>query len=150
MATSDDGLDAGEMQLLQSMIDRDESTMFTGDKRFLQALAKDENLSVHMEKLEEAFVCFEQIVIFLIKQFSFAYVKGKFLLALSSGLKIDSTLRMCFEGLEQAEESRVFENLQLNVESLRKETLSLLSTLSSWVIPEELIGVDTELTIAPE
>lgn len=57
---------------------------------------------------------------------------------------------MCFEGLEQAEESRVFENLQLNVESLRKETLSLLSTLSSWVIPEELIGVDTELTIAPE
>lgn len=117
MATSDDGLDAGEMQLLQSMIDRDESTMFTGDKRFLQALAKDENLSVHMEKLEEAFVCFEQIVIFLIKQFSFAYVKGKFLLALSSGLKIDSTLRMCFEGLEQAEESRVFENLQLNVES---------------------------------
>ncbi|MCE7604510.1 hypothetical protein [Vibrio fluvialis] len=150
MAMSDDGLDVGEMQLLQSMIGRDESIMFTGDKRFLKALAQDENISMHMEKLEEAFVCFEQIMIFLIKEFSFEYVKQKFLLALSLGLKVDSTLRMCFEGLELANESRVFENLQLNVASLRRDTQSYLSNLTAWVIPEDQMGNEGELTTVPE
>ncbi|MDF9390596.1 hypothetical protein EXZ60_17600 [Vibrio sp. 1151_11] len=150
MAISDDGLDVGEMQLLQSMIEREESIMFTGDKRFLKALAQDENISVHMEKLEEAFVCFEQIMIFLIKEFSFEYVKQKFLVALGLGLKVDSTLRMCFEGLEQAEESRVFENLQLNVASLRRDTQSYLSTLTAWVIPDDQAGHEGELAATTE
>lgn len=145
IAISDDGLDAGEMQLLQSMIERKESVMFTGDKRFLKAIAQDENISVHMDKLKEAFVCFEQIMIFLIKEFSFEYVKGKFLAALGLGLKVDSTLRMCFEGLEQAEESRVFENLQSNVASLRRDTQSYLSTLKAWVIPDDQEGDEGEL-----
>ncbi|MUK63240.1 hypothetical protein GNP81_10365 [Aliivibrio fischeri] len=150
MAVSDGGLDVGEMQLLQTMIERDESSMFTGDKRFLKALAQDENVSVHSEKLTESFVCFEQIMIFLIKEFGFDYVKDKFVSALDSGLKVDSTLSMCFQGRELAEESRVFENLELNVASLRRGTLSLLSTLTAWVIPEERVGILSELTVIRE
>ncbi|MBJ6954401.1 MULTISPECIES: hypothetical protein [Vibrio] len=150
MAISNDGLDVGEMQLLQSMIEREESIMFTGDKRFLKALAQDANISVHIGKLEEAFVCFEQIMIFLIKEFGFEYVKQKFLVALGLGLKVDSTLRMCFEGLEQAEESRVFENLQLNVASLRRDTESYLSTLAAWVIPNGQAVDEGELAAMTE
>jgi len=132
MASSDDGLDIGEMQLLQALIESDESSMFTGDKRFLRALANDHNVVVHSDKLNQSFICFEQIIIFLINELGFDFVKHKYILALKAGLSIDTTLRMCFEGQELAEEQRVTENLSVHVGYLKVTTESLLSTSDDW------------------
>lgn len=89
MVNSEDGLDIGEMQLLQAMLKSTDSSMFTGDKRFLIALAKDENIAVLVDQIEQSFVCFEQIIIFLINNLGFDFVKERYISALNSGLKIE-------------------------------------------------------------
>lgn len=136
MANSDGGLDAGEMQLLQALVDSDGSVMFTGDKRFLKAIGVSEEILTYADKLNQSFVCFEQIIIFLIKSIGFDVVKGKFLLALEAGLKVDSTLNMCFEGQQEAIEERVMNNLDKFVGYIKAEAveLTLLSNSPEWMI----------------
>lgn len=136
MSNSDGGLDAGEMQLLQALIDNDGSIMFTGDKRFLKAIGASDEILVYSDKLNQSFVCFEQIIIFLVKSIGFDAVKEKFLLALGAGLKVDTTLNMCFEGQQAAIEERVMANLDTFVGYLKAEgvVLTLISDSQEWMI----------------
>lgn len=141
-APDSDGLDIGEMQLLQALIDGEGCSMFTGDKRFLESLAGDANIAVHADKLTESFICFEQIITFLIKEFGFEFVKSKYIATLEAGLDVDKALRVCFGGGETAEEQRVNDNLEYHIETLKEKTEALLSTSDDWlarVIPLELV-----------
>lgn len=139
MSNSDGGLDAGEMQLLQALIDGNGSIMFTGDKRFLKAIGKSEEIIAHAAILNQSFVCFEQIIIFLIKQFGFNAIKEKFLLALETGLNVDTSLSMCFEGKQNAIEERVMTNLNTFVGYLKPAgaALTLISDSPEWMIEQE-------------
>lgn len=132
MSVSEDGLDIGEMQLLQALLDGGEAFMFTGDKRFLNALALDEHLEVHRSNLEESFVCFEQIIIFLINKIGFEEVKRKYLASLDLGLTVDGTLRLCFSGGTNTDMERTVENLEVNVLQLKQTTIHLLSNSNEW------------------
>ncbi|ELB2787681.1 TPA: hypothetical protein NKR24_000898 [Vibrio parahaemolyticus] len=134
MDQSDDGLDIGEMQLLQALIDADEACMFTGDKRFLKALVSSQGITQsHTDKLEQSFVCFEQVMTFLIKKIGFEVVKQKYIEAKQSGLELDSALRVCFGGSgTQAQETVVQNNLVSHVQTLREDTERLLSTSEDW------------------
>lgn len=134
MVSSDEGLDVGEMQLLQALIDGEESNFFTGDKRFLKALAASEKLSTtHGEKLKHCFVCFEQIMSFLIKSLGFDLVKQKYIQAKQLGLNLDSVLRACFGGSGiEALEANVQQSLGSYVSDLMLETIDLLSKSEVW------------------
>lgn len=135
MYSNDDGLDIGEMQLLQALIDSDESCMFTGDKRFLRALANSPEISdAHIPKLGESFVCFEQIICYLINEMGFEVVKQHYIEAKQTELSLDATLRVCFGGVgTDAQESTVQDNLQHHVDTLRAETSTLLSISDDWI-----------------
>ncbi|MCI5208939.1 MAG: hypothetical protein D3910_09115 [Candidatus Electrothrix sp. ATG2] len=121
LSESDDNLDAGEMQLLQGIIDNSESMMLTGDKRFLKTLGSSKKIVFHIEKIKHSFICFEQLILFLIDSEGFDYVKKKFLNALQGNIKVDTTLMHCFEGRELAMEERVVDNLSLNIGYIEKE-----------------------------
>ncbi len=119
-------LDAGEMQLLQGIIDNSDSMMLTGDKRFLKALSSCNKISFRIAKIRHSFICFEQLILFLIDSEGFEYVKMKFLKALQENIKVDSTLMHCFEGRDLAIEERVVDNLFLNIGYIEKEDPSFL------------------------
>lgn len=126
-------LDAGEMQLLQAMIDSKDDLMFTGDKRFLKAICDSETLKDTLSSIAGSFVCFEQVMICLIKRLGFELVKSSYLQALTASYKIDKTLTFCFEGGENAEEERVLENLQANVKHIeQKQAPTLLCNKDDW------------------
>lgn len=129
-----DGLDIGEMQLLQALINGRKSCMFTGDKRFLKALANSNGISeAHTEKLENSFVCFEQIISYLIKSIGFESVKQKYIHAKQTDLNLDAALRACFGGSgDESQEKIVQDQLQRYVGSLRAETANLLSNSEDW------------------
>lgn len=134
IATNPVGLDAGEMQLLQALFDSENELLFTGDKRFLKALANIDALEKKLEKISGSFICFEQIIYFLIKELGFEQVKAKFVQALEEKIDIDKALKCCFEGREQAVEELVIKNLStLYIDDIRKETGSLLSVSEKWL-----------------
>lgn len=143
MSVSEDGLDIGEMQLLQALLDGGDAFMFTGDKRFLNALALDEHLEIHRANLEESFVCFEQIIIFLINKIGFEEVKRKYCASLENGLTVDGTLRLCFSGGTAAVMERVVENLEVNVSQLKQTTIHLLSNSNEWTSNPSNLGEQT-------
>ncbi len=121
------GLDIGEMRLLQVLFDKENEILLTGDKRFLKALVSVESLSETLELVSERFICFEQIICFLIMELGFELIKTKFLQALDAETRLDSTLKMCFEGQYNAIEGRVIENLNIHIAYLREESKQLLS-----------------------
>ena len=121
------GLDVGEMQLLQVLLDKESDMLFTGDKRFLKALVSVDSLNEHLEQVSERFICFEQIICFLIMELGFEFIKDKFLQALDAGIQVDRALKICFEGQRNAVEERVTEALNSYITSLRKESGQLLS-----------------------
>lgn len=123
---SDDNLDAGEMQLLQGIIDNSDSMMLTGDKRFLKTLSSCHKISFRIAKIRHSFICFEQLILFLIDSEGFEYVKMKFLKALQENIKVDTTLMHCFEGRDLAIEKGVIDNLSLNIGYIEKEDPSFL------------------------
>jgi|GEM_PF-302973 len=132
LTENDNAFDAGEMQLLQELVDAEDDLMFTGDKKFLKALAKEERLQSKLPIIEKRFVCFEQILCLLIKELGFDPIKNKFLLLLSSGKKCDITLKMCFEGHDEAKHDRVIDNLYTHIKYLREETGNLLLDEQQW------------------
>lgn len=144
MSNSVDGLDIGEMQLLQTLVNGNGDMIFTGDKRFLKALQSSAEIQVYAERLNQSFVCFEQIMIFLIKSIGFEQVKNNFLLALAAGLKVDTTLIMCFEGLQNAAEERVMDNLNVFVGYLQPNgaTLILISVDPIWMIDDDNVDLE--------
>ncbi|MDD2724664.1 MAG: hypothetical protein PHH59_11670 [Methylovulum sp.] len=126
---SDEDLDTGEMQLLQALFDEKEQLLFTGDKRFLKALAETELLSDRLTDIQEKFVCLEQLMCFLIKNLSFTVINGKFVGAVNSQTPLlDTTLRVCFGSKrENAIENEVIENLVNEIGHLKKQTKNLLT-----------------------
>lgn len=133
LATNPDGLDTGEMQLLQALFDSENELLFTGDKRFLRALANADALKEKLVHVSESFICFEQIIYFLIKKLGFEQIKSKFIQALDAKIEVDKTLKCCFEGREQAIEDRVIENLRYYIDSIRTESGQLLSIGEKWL-----------------
>lgn len=132
MSSNSRGLDIGEMQLLQTLLESRDDLMLTGDKKFLKSLSLNDDIALYLPSLVELFICFEQIIIFIINELGFTLVKDKYLNALNSGLQIDSTLRCCFEGRDKAQEKIVLDNLNTYISYLDKETCNLLSTNQRW------------------
>lgn len=120
------GLDIGEMQLLQALFDKNNEMLLTGDKRFLKALVNTPSLDDTLKTVDESFICFEQIILFLMSELDFEFIKTKFVLALNMGLKLDATLKQCFEGQDEAVKSQVIQNLNTHIEYLRQESGQLL------------------------
>lgn len=125
-----ESLDAGEMQLLQSLFNEKENLLFTGDKRFLKALTKAELLQSKLVEVEKKFISFEQIISFLIEKLSFEKVKEHYIAALDlKDITLDMSLRVCFGKRELATKSEVVENLFRYINELKEETGNLLSDI---------------------
>jgi len=120
------GLDIGEMQLLQALFNENNEMLLTGDKRFLKALASAPSLDETLKIVDENFICFEQIILFLIAELGFELIKTKFVLALDMEIKLDATLKQCFEGQDKAVKSQVIQNLNTHIKYLRQESGQLL------------------------
>ncbi|MFK5969893.1 MAG: hypothetical protein QM487_07210 [Candidatus Marithrix sp.] len=94
----------------------------------MKALINVESLHETLEQVNERFICFEQIICFLIMELGFEVIKTKFLQALEAEIKLDTTLKLCFGSQpDSIEEIQVIENLKNNINSLRKESGQLLS-----------------------
>ncbi|WP_341502793.1 hypothetical protein [Gallaecimonas sp. GXIMD4217] len=124
------GLDPGELQLLQALIDAPtKSLMLTGDKNFLRALASSQVAELNTERLRERFICFEQIVMLLIDTYGFERVRGAAAYALNqTDGKWDGTMHICFSGRENSQEANVRQGLNSNIRALIAETGSILWT----------------------
>lgn len=134
IATNPAGLDAGEMQLLQALFESEKELLLTGDKRFLKALANIDALQEKLEQISGSFVCFEQVIYFLIRRLGFEQIKAKFLQALEAKIDIDKALKCCFEGREQAVEELVIKNLNnFYIDDIRRESGLLLSVSETWL-----------------
>lgn len=120
------GLDIGEMQLLQALFNKNNEMLLTGDKRFLKALVSVPSLDETLKIVGESFICFEQIILFLIAELGFELIKTKFVSALDMELKLDATLKQCFEGQNEAIESQVTQNLNVHIGYLRNKSGQLL------------------------
>lgn len=120
-------LDAGEMQLVQTLLDSNGGHLFTGDKKFLASLSKLECIEPLLPTINDSFICFEQIMIVLIQELGFDTVKTKYLKALDSSVALDKTLQFCMEGKEEAQEATVLKNLQYHIEHLRSNSSDLLT-----------------------
>jgi hypothetical protein len=125
-ANSVSGLNDGEMQLLQALLNEKGQLFFTGDKRFLKALANTLSLQNKLAKIQNHFVCFEQILLLLIKKLSFEIVRVNYIDA-KNNYSIDLTLRICFSSEpEKIPESQFISNLEKYIEDLQLETNHLL------------------------
>ena len=123
------------MQLLQALFDSENELLFTGDKRFLSALANVGSLDEKLERVSGRFICFEQIIYFLIVNLGFEQVKAKFIQALQAQIKVDASLKFCFEGQCHAIEENVIKNLRTHIDYLRKESSKLLADSEKWLPP---------------
>lgn len=133
VAINPEGLDVGEMQLLQALCDSSNELLFTGDKRFMKALTNVSLLEGMLQQVNGCFICFEQVIYFLIQKLGFEHVKTKFVQALEDGIAVDSTLKFCFEGRHLAVQSQVVDNLRYHIGVLRKETGQLLAVSEKWL-----------------
>ena len=125
-ANSVSGLDDGEMQLLQFFLNEKEGLFFTSDKKFLRALENTLTLKNKLSEIKNRFVCFEQILLLLIKKLSFETVRVNYIEARIK-YPIDSALRTCFSSEpEKIPESQFISNLEKYIEDLQLETNSLL------------------------
>ncbi len=122
------GLDSGEMQLLQALLNEKEQLLFTGDKRFLKALANTPTLQHKLIEIQNRFVCFEQIIFLLIKKLSFEIICKKYIEAKNNSQPVDLALRICFSSEpEKITESQFISTLLTHyIEPLQLETKNLL------------------------
>ena len=130
LVTNPEGLDAGEMQLLQTLLKPENEMLMTGDKRFLKAISKFDFLEG--KQINGNMVCLEQIIYFLIKELGFEKIKSKVIQALESDIPIDTALRACFGSRHLAVQETVFESLHNYINDIRKDSGSLLSTGEEW------------------
>ncbi len=122
------GLDAGELQLLQALLDGSgDGLMLTGDKKFLNALATTPTLKDQVDQLQGRFVSLEQIVSLLIDKHGFERVRDAVANAVEhSDDQWDSTLRSCFAGLRSAQAENVQQGLKSYIGDLKSTTKGLL------------------------
>ncbi|MBY6096164.1 hypothetical protein [Ferrimonas balearica] len=128
-----DGLDPGELQLLQAMLDsKQKDLMLTGDKNFLTALANTPQLEGVVARLTEQFISFEQIVSALIDRLGFETVRDAVANAAeqSGDGQFDTAIRACFGGLRFAVEANTKDALNAYTRDLRDRTAGLL--IAEW------------------
>ena len=126
------GLDAGEMQLLQALFQPENEILMTGDKRFLEALAQVDFLEEKLKQINGCMICFEQIIYFLIIELGFETIKSKVIQVLESDIPIDTALRACFGSKHLAVQETVIDSLNSYINNLRKNSGHLLSISKEW------------------
>ncbi|WP_426358789.1 hypothetical protein ACPUVO_00620 [Pseudocolwellia sp. HL-MZ19] len=116
----------GEMQLLSVLISsKNDDLLFTGDKRFLKALAKQTILEEKLSSVEHRFISFEHIVMLPINALGFDKVQGHVITA-HSNYSFDKTIRCCFEGLPDAQVNSVCTNIRREILRVTSDTGNLL------------------------
>jgi hypothetical protein len=122
--TEQQNIDVGEAVLFSVTPQIEDSLLATGDKRSLQSLAKtDDRICRRLcKKLAGKVVCFEQIICKVLDGIGFDAVRDKLIV----GRECDKVLAMVLgSGLDASEES-VREGLTSYINTLRKQTGSLL------------------------
>lgn len=123
---SGNDLDIGEMQLLSALLQSESGDLlFTGDKRFLKALAQHPLLADKLSSMEHCFISFEQIMMLLINGSDFDKVKSCVSIA-HEKYRFDKTIRCCFEGLPDVEINQVQTNIRREIIGLTGQTGNLL------------------------
>lgn len=133
LAVNSDGLDAGEMQLLQALFKPENEMLMTDDKRFLKAISQFDFLEEKLKQISGSIICFEQIIYFLIVELGFEQVKSKVIQALESETPIDTALRACFGSRHLAIQEIVVESLNCYINDICKDSGQLLSVSEEWL-----------------
>jgi hypothetical protein len=102
--------------------------LMTGDKRCLQTLATRVELAEVAERLWGRVICFEQVMLLLIRQHGFERIKQHVL----PMLDCDMSLKACFGSGEKAIEENVVLALEGYVTALDKSAIGLLADLSKF------------------
>ena len=121
-------LDVGEATLIAATREVDPFVLMTGDKRCLQDLAMQVELAEVTERLWGRVICFEQVILLLIRQQGFETIK-KHVLPM---LDCDMSLKACFGSGEKAIEKDVVSALEGYVTALEKSAIGLLADLSQF------------------
>jgi len=132
LAVNSDGLDAGEMQLLQALFKPENKMLMTGDKRFLKAISKFDFSEEKLKQVSGSMICFEQIIYFLIVELGFEKIKSNVIQAMENDISIDTALRACFGSRNLAIQETVVESLSYYINDIRKDSGQLLSINEEW------------------
>lgn len=115
-------VDAGEAQLFASASTSNGVLVVTGDKRSIRCLASARECAAIARSLKHRVVCFEQVLLRVIRDRGFEHTKRKVVPAVDC----DTALRAVFGMGLDAEEANVIRALDGYVESLRRESGDLL------------------------
>lgn len=116
------GIDSGEAILFSSSAQFGEFRLATGDKNSLRALASHPECRTVCERLDGKVVCFEQIILAIIKRLGFDTARAK----IAPGANCDTALRAAFGSGLDATEDNVLAVLASYIADLRKQTGFLL------------------------
>jgi hypothetical protein len=116
----------GERTLILSTRSEVDFLFLTGDKVCIRALSMMPETIC--QRLEGKIVCFEQVILLLIRQRGFETIKQQVL----PMLDCDTGLRACFGSGERAIEENVVLALEGYIEDLERSTIGLLADLSQF------------------
>jgi hypothetical protein len=117
-----EGIDPGEVILISATLSLEFFYLVTGDKRCLQALAREEQVREIYKRLQGKCVCLEQLIFKLIETKGFDRILAKILPA----LEYDTSLKAIFGSGVQSTEENVVQALQAYIEDLQAKTNGLL------------------------
>ncbi len=121
-------LDVGEATLVAATREVSPFILMTGDKRCLQTLTTQVELGEVAERLWGRVICFEQVILLLIRQQGFETIKQHVL----PMLDCDMSLKACFGSGGKAIEENVVLTLEGYVVALEKSAIGLLADLSKF------------------
>ena len=116
------GIDTGEAILFSASALFSDFVLATSDKNSLRALASSSACQPIRQRLSNRVICFEQVILRLVNQIGFDFVRARVVPALDC----DTALRAIFGSGLDATEENVRSGLASYIEGLRKETETLL------------------------
>ena len=116
------GIDAGEAVLFSASAHFSDFVLATSDKKSLRALASSSACQPIRERLNNRVICFEQVILRLVNQIGFDFVRARVVPALDC----DTALRAIFGSGLDATEENVRRGLASYIADLRKDTEMLL------------------------
>jgi hypothetical protein len=116
------GVDAGEAILFSAASRLPDSSILTGDKRSIVALASEPKCKAVVEKLTGRVICLEQVVRDAIDDLGF----GSVLPRLTMGVHQDRTLGIVFSSGILTQEKDARDGLRSYIEDLRKDSAGML------------------------
>ncbi len=119
-----DRMDLGEARMIVSALETNGVILLTGDKKAIRALMASASFS---ERLRERFICLEQIMLWLIREFGFPLVHARVFPA----RECDNVLKTAFSS--SSTEKTALEALHYYLDDLRKDTGDLLVS-DSWCV----------------